>query len=65
MEFKETNLWKTTLGREGVSEKETTSVKRLSASYDLFYERASTLASRITTDLPDLTLHDKDHFNAL
>ena len=65
MEFKETNLWKTTLGHQGKSEKETTATKRLSASYDLFYDRASTLASRISSDLPDLTLHDKDHFNAL
>jgi len=65
MDFKETNVWKTSLGRVGLSQIETDAINRLSSCYDLFFSRASVLASRISSDLPDLTLHDKDHFNAL
>lgn len=58
------NLWKTTLapfeGDQFAKER-----GRLRNSFALFRERAAMLANEIRKDLPDLTIHDITHLDAL
>src|SRR3954468_22629551 len=55
-------LWQHTLG---VDEPHGEHVQRLRTSYRLARGRATVLAAKIAVDLPDFTVHDERHLQAL
>lgn len=61
----ETELWKRSLGTECESEDAEKFRKRLSAALELMHERSAALAGEIARDLPDFTVHDVSHSDAL
>jgi hypothetical protein len=62
--YEQTKLWKTTLGTTPVQgDKE--ALAQLYAAYMTFRERAGALTSRISSSLPNLTIHDVTHLDAL
>ena len=62
--FKRTELWKNTLElRENDSIFDAR--ERLRSAFELFRERAALLASEINRDLPEFTVHDVSHIDAL
>ena len=62
--YKGTGLWKRTLGRSDFSNSpEALSV--LAGSYNIFRERAAALTAQISKSLPNLTIHDVTHLDAL
>ena len=63
MGFKETMLWKHTLGSNRHSHK--SERENLRYAYQGFRKKAATLAAEIHKDLPDLTVHDVTHIDAL
>ena len=66
MIYKETSLWKSAFESSALcSATVSKALSQLIAAYDKFFERASMLANQISSDLPELTVHDENHFNAL
>ena len=62
--YQESELWKHTLARRANDPCDEPR-SRLSAVYHTFWERGVALAQRISSDLPNLTLHDEAHLAAL
>lgn len=60
-----TTLWKTSLGSKTGSVFEQKQRKRLRDTFLKFRERAETLAGEIARDIPNLTVHDITHLDAL
>lgn len=60
-----TNLYTNSLGREYGADLEKTASNKFTASFVSFRERAATLANEIHCVLPDLTVHDITHLDAL
>ena len=58
-----TQLWKATLGIEGSTYQ--TAINRLRNSFVDFREKVTTLASEISRNLPEYTVHDITHIDAL
>jgi hypothetical protein len=61
MQFIETSLWKRAFGEPKLGTPEA----RLAESYFKFWRNACQLAEKIQADLPNLTLHNEAHFEAL
>ncbi|PZW63881.1 histidine kinase/DNA gyrase B/HSP90-like ATPase [Pseudomonas sp. URMO17WK12:I1] len=62
--FEQTNIWLRTMAEGGdptVNQK----VERLKSSYRSFWNNAILLSREIQRDVPNLTLHDEAHFDAL
>lgn len=64
MDFKQTSLWKTAfeLARDDATPQEQLHLAR---SYEAMRKRASALVSKIAADLPQMTIHDVVHLDAL
>ncbi|EGW21506.1 HD domain-containing protein [Methylobacter tundripaludum] len=62
-EIENTGLWKRSLGAQ--NSENVREYERLKTSFCTFRERASQLVSRISSDLPELTIHDISHLDAL
>lgn len=62
--YKATRLWKRSLGMKSDPAHEDASA-RLTGAYSIFRERAAALTSRIANALPNLTIHDVTHLDAL
>jgi len=62
--YQETSIWQTALMPR---EEDTYAAQRarLRASYDDFWSKGCDLAAQIAKDVPELTLHDERHFDAL
>jgi hypothetical protein len=63
--YKETGLWRHSLGAELPSDSSGDHLNRLRSAYSIFRDRASQLTARISLALPDLTVHDVTHLDAL
>lgn len=63
MGYQSTNLWARAFGSDVTSEQQQRD--RLSAAYRSFWANAVTLSNQIQRDVPNLTLHDEAHFEAL
>ena len=61
----DTSLWRRTLGSEGASELDQVAREKLRSCYVAFRGRAGLLAAEIHRDLPDFTVHDITHLDAL
>jgi hypothetical protein len=61
----ETGIWRRSLGVECSPEEAETFRLRLITALELFRDRAKVLAGEISRDLPDFTVHDETHFDAL
>jgi hypothetical protein len=62
-DFKNTRLWQTSLGPQG--DQFDRPRDRLTQSLEHFRARAASLAGEISRDLPELTVHDITHIDAL
>ncbi|HBO0353831.1 TPA: ATP-binding protein [Pseudomonas aeruginosa] len=63
MDYKDSPLWKSAFSPENIEYKKQSSL--LEAAYDAFRERVSLLVSQISKDMPNLTVHDITHIDAL
>jgi hypothetical protein len=63
--FKNTTLWQKTLATQLDPDAEASNRARLRAAYDGFKDRAGLLAGEIAIDLPEFTVHDVTHLDAL
>ncbi len=63
-DFRTSKLWISTLGTQTNDSFESLR-NRLRTVYESFWKRGVELAQRISTDLPELTLHDEAHLAAL
>lgn len=63
--FENTRLWQTTLAIQLEPDPESQQRRRLRDSFYSFRERANMLAGEISRDLPDFTVHDISHIDAL
>lgn len=63
--FESTGLWGRSLGTSGTNEEEKSGTERLRAVYQGFRKRVAQLTERIATALPNLTVHDVTHLDAL
>lgn len=61
--YPDTRLWRTTLGHQGDEHEHLRETLR--AAYNDFHERAALLAGEISRSLPDFTVHDIMHIDAL
>jgi len=68
-EYESTFLWRRSLGdlaqAAASSDLEKRAISRLSSAYQSFRDRAGILAAQIAVDVPDLTIHDLSHIEAL
>lgn len=64
MPYKQTDLWRNAFNSKK-NDESSEQKNRLAVEYAKFWEKAAKLASQISSDLPNLTLHDKEHFTAL
>ena len=62
--FQRTRIWRSTLGAEGPDDS-TPGRDRLRQAFLTFRERAGHLAAEISRDLPQMTVHDLTHVDAL
>jgi hypothetical protein len=62
--FERTGLWRRSLGDTTMDE-HFASKERLRVAFSLFRGKAAALTSRIVTSLPELTIHDITHLDAL
>lgn len=62
-EVEDTGLWKRSLGAQNGEHAQ--ECERLKTSFRIFRENVSLLVSRISSDLPALTVHDISHLDAL
>ncbi|ARO88512.1 ATP-binding protein [Nitrosospira lacus] len=63
--FEKTTLWQKTLAIQLDPDTEATNRARLRAAYESFRERAGVLAAEIAIVLPEFTVHDITHLDAL
>ena len=63
--FESTNLWQTSLAKQLSSDEFEKERDIFRVSYDSFREKAAVLGSEISTNLPDYTVHDITHIDAL
>jgi hypothetical protein len=63
--YKETGLWKQSLANSKCDGHDQECLERLRTVYEKFRARASQLTSQIQVALPDLTIHDVTHLDAL
>ena len=63
--FESTGLWKSTLAARTATDDNSEVRDRLRSAYLGFRERAALLAAEIARDLPDYTVHDISHIDAL
>lgn len=64
-DFTRTKLWQITLAPQGHDDSEDITRERLRTTYLRFRDRAESLAGEIACDLPDYTVHDITHLDAL
>ena len=64
-DFTDTKLWQITLALQGHDDSEDITRERLRTTYLRFRDRAELLAGEIARDLPDYTVHDVTHLDAL
>lgn len=64
-DFTHTKLWQITLASQGHDDSEDSTRERLRTTYLRFRDRAELLAGEIDRDLPDYTVHDVTHLDAL
>lgn len=64
MPYEQTGLWRRSMASRKNDQHESAREK-LRATYASFWKNAVQLCSRISADLPGLTLHDESHFTAL
>lgn len=62
-EIENSGLWKQSLGSQ--NKEDAQEYERLKTSFRTFRERVSQLVSRISSDFPELTIHDISHLDAL
>ncbi|NQT11485.1 MAG: ATP-binding protein [Planctomycetes bacterium] len=60
-----TRIWQTTLGSDPKEDSHADAREKLRASFVSFRERAALLAAEIHRDLPEFTVHDVTHLDAL
>jgi hypothetical protein len=65
MSFETTRLWRSTLAQRGENDEFKDPRERLRAAYLSFRTRGAFLAGEIARDLPDYTVHDISHLDAL
>lgn len=65
MDYKDSKIWKTTLGAPEKWDGSNGQCVKLAAAYDKFWQRTETASHRIAATLPGLTRHDNAHFHAL
>ena len=63
--YERTNLWQATLAVQLESDAEAAARRRLRSAYEVFRDRAAMLANEIARELPDFTVHDITHIDAL
>ncbi|TSD60292.1 ATP-binding protein [Variovorax sp. KBS0712] len=63
--YEQTDLWRTTLAEQGTSDLEERSRERLRNAFRGFRNRAAILGGEIALDLPEFTVHDLTHLDAL
>nr|WP_319564593.1 hypothetical protein [uncultured Rhodoferax sp.] len=63
--YEQTSLWQKTLFPHSTSDAESVNRDRLCAAYKSFRERARILGGEIAIDLPEFTVHDVTHLDAL
>jgi hypothetical protein len=63
--YKDTRLWRETLGLESDKGDEPNPSARLRNTYFIFRERAAHIAGEIAISLPEFTVHDVTHLDAL
>jgi len=63
--FEKTSLWQRTLAPQLDPDVEATNRARLRAAYESFRDRSAMLAGEIAIDLPEFTVHDISHLDAL
>lgn len=63
--FENTSLWQKTLATQLDPDAEAANRARLRTAYEGFRDRAEMLAGEIAIDLPDFTVHDITHLDAL
>lgn len=63
--FEDTRLWKTTLAPRSEPDDHHKARERLRSTYEKFRERAAHVAAEIARDLPEFTVHDVTHIDAL
>jgi hypothetical protein len=64
-DFRETRLWRTSLATQSESDPAAKAREWLRNAFEDFRDRASDLADQIARDLPDFTVHDITHLDAL
>lgn len=64
-DFTHTKLWQITLAPQGHDDSEDITRERLRTTYLRFRDRAESIAGEIARDLPDYTVHDVTHLDAL
>jgi hypothetical protein len=65
MDYKDSKIWKSTLGAPEKWDGPNGQCANLATAYDKFWRRAEVASQRIATTLPGLTRHDSAHFHAL
>lgn len=65
LNFERTDVWRKTLGTQGKNDEFSSERERLRVAFLSARERASSLTSRIQSDIPGLTVHDVTHLDAL
>lgn len=63
--YTETRLWRSSLGSGITTQATTNLLERLRSGYSTFRERAALIAGEIARDLPEYTVHDVTHLDAL
>jgi hypothetical protein len=63
--FENTSIWQNTLATQPNQDPEAANRSRLRAAFEGFRERAGMLAGEIEIDLPEFTVHDVSHLDAL
>jgi hypothetical protein len=63
--FEHSGLWQKTLATQLDPDPEAQNRSRIRATYEIFRERAGILAGEISRDLPEFTVHDLTHLDAL
>ena len=64
-DFEHTRLWKTALARQPDPDVASRARDKLREAFLSFKERADVLATEIARDLPNFTVHDISHIDAL
>ncbi|QHG95282.1 ATP-binding protein [Vibrio parahaemolyticus] len=63
--FENTHLWQSALAKQLAPDEHEKEREFLRSNYEVFREKAGLLASEINRDLPDFTVHDLTHIDAL